>query len=86
MVAPRIVVDGGIVVTVESTSADMVIAMRYRSDNGYVLVRTYQLTENERKETLASPEALTTFIKKKRLVTTEDIKKAVLGAAGISSD
>jgi hypothetical protein len=86
LVAPRIVVDGDIVVTVESTSADTVIAMRYRSDNGYLLVRTYQLAENERKETSASREALTTFIKKKRLITTEDIKKALLGAAGISSD
>jgi hypothetical protein len=81
----EMVTDDSIVVSVESTAEDTIIAVRCRSDNGYVLVRTYQLTDDERKEASANPEALPMIIKKKRIVTAEDIKKAILGAAGISS-
>lgn len=86
MVAQETVVDDSIVVSVESTPADTMIAIRYKSENGYVLLRTYQLTENEKKEATASPKALRRIVNKKGIPTREDIKKAVLGAAGISSN
>jgi hypothetical protein len=86
LVAQETVVDDSIVVSVESTPADTMIAIRYKSENGYVLLRTYQLTENEKKEATASPKALRRIVNKKGIPTREDIKKAVLGAAGISSN
>ena len=86
MVRQEEVVDDSIVVSLEGTADDTIIAVRYKSENGYVLVRTYQVTESEKKEITASPKALNKIIKKKRIVTREEIKKAVLGAAGISSN
>lgn len=67
LAAQETVVDSRIVVSVESTLAETIIAVRYKLENGYVLVRTYQLTENEKKEVSASPGALTRIIKKKRI-------------------
>ena len=86
MVRQEEVADDSIVVSLEGTADDTIIAVRYKSENGYVLVRTYQVTESEKKEITASPEGLNKIIKKKRIVTREEIKKAVLGAAGISSN
>lgn len=75
---------GDLVVTVENLPSAIVIATRYRTEKGYVLARTYELSEHERNRVRADPRYTEELLRKVKELSKEEIAQAVLGAAGIS--
>ena len=75
---------GDLIVTVVNLPSAIVIASRYRTEKGYVLARTYELSERERNRVRADPRSMEELLHKVKGLSKEEIAQAVLGAAGIS--